>query len=193
MKREERSRELENLAMKNEWSFLQSGNIPMMEKFEFQTGERRKIERIENIIEGADFKVFDVYWQTELKLSDAFGPLAHKNISAQNVREQTIFLFESSDLKLAKFYVYPANSGGWLDKMFRRNNAELIKGWSVQGVTKDFFNQNVIEFYEKSDEFWTFANGNYIFIYQPNILIEPWQISDWVGRVSILGRLFKNK
>jgi hypothetical protein len=192
MKRDERRSELENLARENGWNFSATGNVPAMRKFEFQTGEKREIERIENLIEDDNFKTFDVYWQTEFKPSDAFGPLAHKNMSANNVREQTIILFESANLSLPKFHVYPANSGGWLDKMFRRNDSsEFAKGWSVQGETKEFFNEKVIEFYNKSEKFWAFASGNHIFIYQPNVLIEPSQISIWMARVSRLAILLK--
>ncbi|NJM52783.1 MAG: hypothetical protein HC846_04940 [Blastocatellia bacterium] len=134
MDNQQRSLELETLARENGWSFAPTGKIPAIEKFEFQTGEKRKVERIENLIEIDEIKVFDVYWQTELKITDAFGPLAHKNTTAQNIRQQTVILFESANLQLPEFHVYPANSSGWLDKVFsakmiRRNspNAGLCK------------------------------------------------------------------
>lgn len=191
MNREERSREMEILAQENGWSFSPKANIPALQKFEFQTGEKRRVERIENLIEVDEIKVFDVYWQTEFKVSDAFGPFAHKNMTAQNTRQQTFVLFESQDLDLPKIHVYPANSSSWLDKVFRRNDSsEFAKHWSVQGEGKSFFSEKVLEFYEKSDDFWTFADGNYIFIYQPNLLILPSQISDWTKRISTLAKFF---
>lgn len=193
MDKQQRSRQLETLAGENSWSFSPAADISSitaLQKFEFQTGEKRKVERIENLIEGENFKAVDVYWQTEFNPSNAFGPLAHKNISAQNIRQQTVILFESNDLHLPKIHVYPANSSGWLDKIFRRNDSpEFAKGWSIQGNAKDFFDEELIDFYEQSDEFWTFATDNLMFIYQPDILISPPQILDWVKRILTLAKL----
>ena len=201
MDKQQRSRQIEILARENNWSFAPTADVSTvsaLQKFEFQTGEKRKVERIENLIEGENFKVFDVYWQTEFKVSDAFGPLAHKNMSAQNARQQTMFLFEAKDLHLPKIHVYPANSSGWLDnwldKTFRQtafpSHPEFEKRWLAQAESKEVFNEQIIEFYEKSDEFWTFAVGNYIFIYQPNVLISPPQVLDWAERISTLAKLF---
>lgn len=198
MKSEERSCELEKLAQENNWKFsatAEISSITALQYFEFQTGEKRTVERIENLIEGEDFKVFDVYWKTEFKVSDAFGPLAHKNTSAQNVHLQTSLLFEAKNLNLPKFHVYPQKSEGWLDKIFRKSNssfsAEFEKHWIVQGDVKEIFDREIIEFYEKSESFWTFGTENYIFIYQPNILLAEEQVLDWIKRVSTLARLLK--
>lgn len=202
MDNQQRTRELELIAAENNWSFAPNADIssiPALQKFEFQTGEKRKVEKIENLIEGKTFKVFDAYWKTEYKPSDAFGSLSHKDMSAQNIQQQTMFLFDSKDLELPKFHVYPANSVGlidkWLDKNFRRiafsAYPEFEKRWSVRGETKDFFSEKVIEFYQKSDIFWTFATENCLFIYQPNILIHPAEISAWIKRNSILSNLFE--
>lgn len=201
MKREERSRQVETLAQENGWSFSATGNVLAIEKFEFQTGEKRKVERIENIIEGADFKCFDVYWQHEFKASDAFGPFAYKNLTAQNARQQTFVLYESADLHLPKFHVYSTTSSGlidsWLDKTFRRTDfseyPKFEKRWTVLGDVKNLFSEKVVEFYEQSDEFWTFAVDNLIFIYQPDVLILLPQIADWAERISELGKLLEGK
>lgn len=201
MNKEERSRQIETLAKENGWRFVPSGNVPAIEKFEFQTGEKRKVERIENLIEGADFISFDVYWKSEFKVLDAFGPFAYKNRTAQNARQQTVFLFEAKDLQLPKFHVYPAESSGFidrlLDKTIRRTDfsdyPEFEKRWIVLGNVKDFFSEKVIKFYEQSDEFWTFAVDNLIFIYQPNVLIQTSQISDWTERISTLANILRGK
>ena len=140
-----------------------------------------------------------MHWKQDFKVSNAFGPLAHKDSSAQNVHRQTIVLFESSNLKLAKFYVYPKDSNNWLnnwiDKAFLQSNfsdyPEFEKRWVVRGSVKQPLNKDVIEFYEKSDNFWTFANENCIFIYQPNVLIHPAEISVWIKRNLILSNLFE--
>jgi hypothetical protein len=200
MNKEERIRQLETLAQENNWSFSVNGNVAAIEKFEFQTGEKRQVDKIENLIEGDGFKVFDVYWKTDFKPSDAFGPLAHKDNSAQKIQQQTMFLNESMDLRLKKFYVYPAESNNWLnnwiDKAFLQSNfadyPEFEKRWVVRGSVKQLLNKEVIGFYEKSDNFWTFANENNLFIYQPNVLIEPAQILDWVKRTETLAKLLKS-
>jgi hypothetical protein len=61
----------------------------------------------------------------------------------------------------------------------------------VRGAVKELFNKNVIEFYEKSDNFWTFGNANCLFIYQPNVLIESAQILDWVKRIETLAKFWR--
>ena len=193
MNRAERSGELESLARKNDWRFALTGNVPALAKFEFPKGEKRAVERIENLIEGADFNVFDVYWRTEYKVSDAFGPLAHKNMTAKNARQQTFILSESADLNLPKFHVYPADSGGWLDKVFRRTDSVFAGRWTVEGNGKDLLNEKVTEFYEKNENFWTFVQGKYIFIYQPDTLILPSQIEDWIKRILVLAKSFDKK
>lgn len=197
MNKEERIRQLETLAQENNWSFSVNGNVAAIEKFEFQTGEKRPVERIENLIEGNGFKAFDVYWKQDFTVSDALGPLAQKDMTAKNAREQTVILFESGDLKLAKFYVYPKDSNNWLnnwiDQAFLQSNfsdyPEFEKRWVVRGSIKNYFTPNVIEFYEKSEDFWTFANENDLFIYQMNNLLEPAQIINWVNKTKTLANL----
>lgn len=198
MKSVERSLKLEKLARENNWKFLAIADISSLialQNFEFQSGEKRKVERIENLIEGEDFKVCDVYWKTELKVSDAFGPFAHKNTSAQNVHQQTIVFYESRNLNLPKFHIYPKDSVGWLDKIFRKSNSafspEFEKHWIVQGEVKEIFNQELIKFYEEIEDFWTLGTANYIFIYQPNVLIQAEELEDWIERISTLVTLLE--
>lgn len=200
MNKQERSRQFETLAQENNWNYSAVGNVAAIEKFEFQTGEKRPIERIENLIEGDGFKVFDVYWKQDFKISDAIGPMAQKDMSAKNAREQTIILFESGDLQLAKFYVYPKDSNNWLnnwiDKAFLQSNfsayPEFEKRWVVRGSIKKYFTPEVIEFYENTEDFWTFANENNLFIYQMNVLLEPAQIVNWVNKTKTLASLLSS-
>lgn len=201
MNKQERSLQIENLAKEKGWKFSKTSVISAMDKFEFQTGEKRQIEQIENVIEHEKFKVFDVYWKNEFQMSDAFGPLQHQDSTAKNARQQTIFLFESDTLRLGKFYIYPVNSNNWLnnwiDKAFLQtnfsNHPEFEKRWIARGAIKHLSDENVIDFYEKSDDFWTFATDNLLFIYQMNALIEPARISDWIERIFTLARLLERK
>jgi hypothetical protein len=205
MNNPQRSRELKILAQENGWLFrpvVDSAAIPAIRKFEFHTGEKRAVEKIENLIEGANFAAFDVSWQSGFDPLDAAAAMTHKDSSAREIRQQTLFYAESSELDLPKFHVYPAEAlsliDRWLDKVFRRVSfsgyPEFEKRWSVRGPShkiKECFSAEVIEFYQENDGFRTFAVDNYIFIYYPNMLTSPLQTLDSIRMVLLLSDIFK--
>jgi hypothetical protein len=207
MNNPQRSRELKILARENGWLFqpaVDPAVIPAIAKFEFHTGEKRTIKKIENLIAGANFSAFDVYWQGGFDPLDAAAAMTHKDSSARQIRQQTLFVTESADLDLPKFHVYPADAlstiDRWLDKAFRRVSfsgyPEFEKRWSVRGDSRkvtECFSERVIEFYLKKSDFRTFAVDNYIFIYQPNVLTSTSRTLDLIKTALELSDIFNSE
>lgn len=206
MDKQQRHKALETLARENNWLFSPKAdisNVSILAEFEFHTGEKRRLDKIENLIIAGDVKVFDVYWKTEFDPLDAVAMFGHKDNFAKTVKYQTMFAVELN-YKLPTFYVYPKKSVNlieqWISKTFRQSNfpeyPEFGKRFTVRSNDKNFlhyFDEKLIEIYENSEDFWTFAKDKFLFIYQPNILVEANRILDWTDTLQKISRAFKTK
>lgn len=207
MNKQQRQCELEVLAQQNNWSFDSTVNIsaiPTLKEFEFHTGEKRKIESIENLIKTENISIFDVYWKKEFDPLGAVAAMTHKDSFAQNINYQTMFLVELKHLHLPKIHIYPAKSLNLIDQLFDKyfrkadfqNYPEFEKRFTVRSNDKNistYFDKKLIEVYEKSDDFWTFGKDKILFIYQPNVLISPKDIIIWQDALLKIADIFGGK
>ncbi len=207
MDKQQRDKALETLALENNWLFSPKAdisNVSILTEFEFQTGEKRKPERIENLIIAGNMKIFDVYWKVEFNPLNAIAMFGHQDNSARNVKYQTMFAVELSELKLPSFHIYPTKSVNlieqWISKTFHQINfpdfAEFEKRFAVRSHDTHisiYYDKKLIEVYENSEDFWTFGKDNLLFIYQANILISPNDLIIWQDVLLKISNILRGK
>lgn len=150
--------------------------LPELQHFRSHSDSKREVLKVRNLFISGNLVSYDVFWAPPANVSNAFGPLAHKDTSADKIRQQSVALYRAIQPELHEFHIIPAESVSFIDQaignIFQRSKLELPakfeKNWSVRcsdhRAVSALFNAELLSFYDRPARFYTYGSGQLLFL-----------------------------
>ena len=208
MNENERTAELKSLADAENAVFSECPNpeeLPELQHFRSHSDSNREVLKVRNLFISGDLVSFDVFWAPRLNVSNAFGPLAYRDTSVDQIRQQSVVLYRAIQPELPQFHIIPAESVNLIERtlgsIFQRPKLDLParfeKTWSVRcsddRAVSALFGADLLRFYDRPASFYTYGSGQFLFLSSLNDISPVEEVGELRRSAKTLAGLLSSR